>query len=398
MKKFIFIIITVLFAYMINAEIKVIDAKFGNEDGMFPVANNKIDIIELSPNCFSITPKSTWASYNISSDKDMYFEMRYVDNGVEKNIRVREMDTAYILLDTRTTKNFSLCVAYYGEDTHWLDVTSIIKENLKKKDKLIVNNEVFGNNKAPSYKSKKLILFYSINQGIYNIVIPENNELDLVALRKGNVPVSLSVKKTENDSSVDDEKKNIKNSKEHFTDLTDFENQLDYIERNFWIAASLKKTDPFAKNFDRKIYDLVILARNIQKILVDNEISNEKNNFPKWTVNLMSTWQRFVGKGPYYHSKLYCSSRRCYGKYLKNNKETYLQWLETRVSENVRSFNNSDNKSISGKVSDYYISIKELRYLIVEMSDKGFFYENPQLAIPDKNFTIDSIRSRGNRK
>ncbi len=174
-------------------------------------------------------------------------------------------------------------------------------------------------------------------------------------------------------------------------DLANFENQLDYIEKSFWVAASFPKADPFSMDFEKKLFDLVCLSRNIQASLVVMQKSNSDINLPGSTLRLENVWKKFAGKGPFPHESLYCLSRRSYGK--NSDSAAYLQWLADTMVTNVNSFKNSDECSIAAKPSDYYMAIKDLRCNIIAVAKQNIFYKNPLLSTPDKANIIQSPRS-----
>jgi hypothetical protein len=171
-------------------------------------------------------------------------------------------------------------------------------------------------------------------------------------------------------------------------DLENFENQLDYIEKTFWIAASLPRTDSFSKDFEKKLLETVCLSRNIQASLVVKNKSNEGTDLPCSTLKLTNVWHKFAGKGPYYYDKLRCLSRRSYGSYNNNDTSAYIQWLNDTTIANVSNFQNGDECSIAAKVSDYYMAIKDLRCNIVSVAKQNIFNKNTQLSVSDKTSII----------
>ena len=176
-------------------------------------------------------------------------------------------------------------------------------------------------------------------------------------------------------------------------DLINFEEQLDYIEKTFWIAASLTKTDPFSKDFEKKLFDLVCLSRVIQATLVVKNKSNEGTDLPSGTLRLSKVWQQFAGRGPYYYGQLRCLSRRSYGLYNNSNTSAYIQWLEDTMIANIDSFKSEDESAISAKLSDYYMAMKDLRCSIVDVAKQNIFDKNPQLSKPDKSSSISARKA-----
>ena len=184
------------------------------------------------------------------------------------------------------------------------------------------------------------------------------------------------------------------------SELVEFEDQLDLIEKNFWFAASLPYHDSFRRNFEKQLSDLVILSRNIQSRLVHRDMATSNTNMPQRTLRIRTIWQRFSKKKTYSFRRLRCSSRRCFYGLRGNNKskDDYFRWLDNTMITNTHSFRFAKDNVLSVSVSDFYMAVKELRVAIVELDESGLFEENPHRSVPDANNVITGTANSGYTK
>lgn len=162
-------------------------------------------------------------------------------------------------------------------------------------------------------------------------------------------------------------------------DLTTFENKLSLIERTFWTAASMPKTDKTRDDFEKILNDFASLSRSIQTTLVA-EKKNGTLNLPQGTMKLTDAWHDLAGRQTYKFDSSKSTSRNIYGHYDKKVKGEYLFWLQARIISNIKHFPKNKDKVVQEKVTDYFMTIKELRADIATVAELNLYDENPLLS------------------
>jgi len=160
------------------------------------------------------------------------------------------------------------------------------------------------------------------------------------------------------------------------TDLTEFEKQLDVIEKEFWIAAQLTKTDAFRDNFESKMAKFVNSSRNIHATLISEKKVAKDLTLPDRAIRISEIWKAVSSKKYKYRWEYKtCSSRSGFASSKEFNKPAiYFEWLNALTLASIKNFRpDRDSSSIVPKISEYFMAIEELRKAIVGIDELNIF-------------------------